>query len=101
MMANVNKFQLKKAEMEILEALNQVIEEKLRSARTNYSKTGKTKQETDWRSGELLWEDEEKTIPKMTDIWDYVDVPDDELTAEQVATIMACESLRKDLESLI
>lgn len=100
-MANVNKFQLKKAEAEILESLNNALDERMKDAGQEYRKTGEQRQKKNWKTDELVWEDEEQTIPSMEEIWDYVEIPESELSDDRVAIIMACTSLKKELEKLL
>ena len=96
-----NKFKEKQFTAEILSDLYNEVEEKERSIRTTYTRIGE-KQDTDWRrGGELLWEDEEKTIPKMTDEWGYVDKDEEELTEEDRLKLKVCQNIKAQLEKMI
>lgn len=95
-----NKFKEKKALAELLEKLYRSVEEEENSAHTEYKPVGK-EQATDWRTGELQWEDEEHTIPKMTDKWDYVVKDDEELCPEDLAKIKACQYVKAQLEKML
>ena len=96
-----NKFKEKQFTAEILNDLYNEVEEKERSIRTTYTRIGE-KQDTDWRrGGELLWEDEEKTIPKMTDEWGYVDRDEEELTEEDRLKLKVCQNIKAHLEKMI
>ena len=95
-----NKFKEKQFTAEILSDLYEEVESKERSIRTHYQPIGEV-QDKDWRSGELLWEDEEKTIPKMKDQWDYVTKSEDEMTEDDYAKIKACQYLKAQLEKMI
>lgn len=98
-MATNKKVMAKRAELEVLGELL----ERLESVRTDticsFEKTG-TRQQTTWR-GEPLWEDEEQTIPKMEDVWEYVPIPEDELTEEQKVKAHAIASIKATLEKMI
>lgn len=60
---------------------------------------GESYQDTDHTTGEPLWEDEAKTIPKMRDKYDYVEK--DELSEEDNIRIKVYHKLMKDLEGLL
>ena len=51
--------------------------------------------------GELLYEDEEKTIPKMRDVYGFVQKPVESLSEEDKLLDEAYQSVLKDLEKLI
>ena len=95
-----NKFKEKQAIAEILDELYRIVDEKENSAHTEYKVVGE-EQAKDWRTGELQWEDEEKTIPKMTGKWDYVVKTDEELDREDLAKIKACQYIKAQLEKMI
>ena len=95
-----NKFKEKQFMAEILNDLYNEVDEKEKSVRTNYEPIGE-KQDMDWRTGELLWEDEEKTIPKMTKEWGYVDKNEEDLTEDDVLRIKVCQQIKAQLEKLI
>jgi hypothetical protein len=96
-----NKFKVKKAEAEILETLYTTVQEKLESAYKDYRKTGTQEQDKDWRTGELLWEDAEQTVPQMKDVWAFVNIPEEELNEDQIATVKACNNIMAYLEKLL
>lgn len=103
-MAN-NKFMEMRKKFEVLERLDKELDAILRDKLYDYRRVKETvtdEQDTSWRTGELLWEDEEKTIPKMrVDCeWDYVARPDEELTDEDKALRKAVDDVRKLLLKL-
>ncbi len=100
-MANVNKFKVRKAEAELLDILYRTVEEKLSETHREYKPTQEQEQDKDWRTGELLWEDEEKTIPKMKNIWAYVDITEEDMDDDRLATVEACKHIMAALEKLI
>ena len=95
-----NKFKEKQFTAEILNDLYEEVESKERNIRTKYEPIGE-KQEKDWRTGELKWEDEEQTIPKMTKEYGYVDKDEDELTEEDRMKLKVCQNIKAQLEKMI
>ena len=95
-----NKFKEKQFLAEILSDLYNEVEQKEKCTRTNYVPVGE-KQSKDWRSGELLWEDEEKTIPKMEKEWGYVDKDEEDLTDDDTLRIKVCQYVKTQLEKMI
>ena len=95
-----NKFKEKQFTAEILSDLYEEVESKERSIRTHYQPIGEV-QDKDWRSGELLWEDEEKTIPKMVKDWGYVDKDEEEITEEDKMKLKVCQNIKSQLEKMI
>ena len=95
-----NKFKEKQFTAEILNDLYNEIEEKENHIRCTYSPIGE-KQDRDWRSGELLWEDEAQTIPKMTKEWGYIDKDEDDLTDEDKLKLKVCQQIKAQLEKMI
>lgn len=96
----LTKFDEKRIEAEILGELYRRLEEKVSETKRDYRRVGfYDEQDVHWKTGELLWEDEEKTIPKMKDKWGYVDK--EELTEEEELTIQVCLKLKLALEKMI
>ena len=83
-----NKFEKKRIEMGYLESVYSLLEDKLKDLM----------QAKDWRTGELLWEDEEKTIPIYRDKYDCVEVFDDELDDEDRLRMSVLNELMAKLE---
>lgn len=99
-MAQYNKFQIKKAEVDILTKLNEKLADLEKDNLMTYTVVGKeTEQATDWRTGELLWEDEEMTIPKYRDHYDYVEKS--VLTDDEKAFQAAVNTVRQALEKML
>ena len=93
-----NKFKEKKILADILDELYEVVEAKERSASTDYVPVGE-EQEKDWRTGELMWEDDEQTIPKMTKKWDYVEK--ETLSESDIILVNMCKHIKTQLEKMI
>ena len=97
----INKFMERKIEAEILSDLYEELERMERNATKRYEAVGKeTVQAKDYRTDELLWEDEEKTIPKYHNRYDYVDVPEEELSDEEKLRAKVIRNLKSKLEKL-
>lgn len=95
-----NKFKEKQILAEILNDLYNEVEMKEKSARSSYVPVGEV-QDKDWRTGELKWEDEEHTIPKMTKEWGYIDKDEDDLTEEDRIRIKVCQHIKAQLEKML
>lgn len=96
-----NKFMERRIEAEILGEVYEELERKLESTTKTYEIVGKEdEQATDYRTGELRWEDEEKTIPYYRDKYDYVDIPEEKLSDEQRLKVKVIKSLMVKLEKL-
>ena len=90
----------KKALLAKVEELVQSLERDREYYAQDYKPVAKSdKQATHWKTGELLWEDEEKTIPKYEDIYDYVDK--EELDDEDKAKITAVDRIIDALCDLV
>ena len=94
-----NKFEKKRIEMGYLESMYSLLEDKLKDLTRRYEVVGKEEEQArDWRTDELLWEDEEKTIPMYRDKYDYVEVFDDELDDEDRLRMSILNELMAKLE---
>lgn len=102
-MADVTRLlETKKAVVDILGELFEKLDHIKKDASQDYKIVGKSdEQATDWRTHELLWEDDDCTIPKYRDIWEYVDIPEDEMTTDRLAKLDAVDAIYKALEKLI
>ena len=97
-----NKFKEKQIMAEILNELYNVVDKKEEDCRQEYRKIGVTdEQAKHWKTGELLWEDAEKTIPKMVDVWDYVMKSDEEMSEDDYVRIKVCQYIKSQLEKMI
>lgn len=95
-----NKFQEKQILAEVLNELYSTLEEKEKSVHRDYRVVGKkATQRRHWNTGELMWEDDEKTIPLMEDDWQYVEKED--LTEEDVLKIKVYKYVMAQLEKMI
>ena len=94
----MTKFAEKRILCEKLEEINAVIEGKIHDVMYTYEYLGDV-QAKDWRTGELLWDDEEKTIPKMESSWG--DKLKEDLTEEEEAKIEALKKIQQTLEKML
>ncbi len=92
----------KREMLEILERFERVLNDEEEDVGKIYKIVGKeTEQARDWKTDELKWEDEEKTIPLYRDKYDYVDKTEDEMTDKDYARLSAIKKLREALEKMI
>lgn len=101
-MKQTTNIRIKKAELEVLDEIYKFLEDRLTSHPfTDWRVVGKyDEQAMDYCTHELLWEDEEKTIPKMRDRYDSVPVPEDEYDEDMIARKAAIERLMAAIDKL-
>ncbi len=96
------KIQMKKAMLEVIEELYSSLENTEKNITHSYEVVGKEdEQATDWRTGELKWEDEEKTIPYYKNKYDYVKRDEADFNDYERAKLDAINEIRKALDKLI
>ena len=95
-----NKFKEMQIKAEILSELYEAVESKERYFGSEYKPVGE-RQASNWRTGELFWEDEEQTIPKMESVWDYVPKNEEDLTEEDKLRLKLCHDIKTALEKMI
>ena len=95
-----NKFKEKQILAEILNELYNHVDEQERHANLKYEPVGE-EQAKDWRTGELQWEDEEHTIPKMSKKWEHIPKEECELSEEDKIRIKMCQFIKTQLEKMI
>ena len=94
------RFTVMRKQAEVLEKLEDVLNEIIRDKSMTWDVVGKEEEQaTSWKTGELLWEDEEHTIPKYKNKYDYV--PKAELDEDDQITIDVCNGFLKKLDKLI
>lgn len=94
------RFTVMRKQAEVLERLEDVLNEIIRDKSMTYDVVGKEEEQArSWKTGELLWEDEEHTIPKYKNKYDYV--PKTELDEDDQITIDVCNGFLKKLDKLI
>jgi len=91
----INRLDVISAKGEILKKISEAIKDFEKDTIMEYKVVGKeSEQATDWRTGELKWEDEEKTIPYYRDKYDYVRLTEEEMTSEKRATLVAIDEVK-------
>lgn len=97
-----NKFKEKQILAEILLDLYNVVEQREKDCQQDYRKVGVTdEQDKHWRTGELLWEDEAQTVPKMKEKWDYVAKTEEEMSEDDRLRLKVCQQIKAQLEKMI
>lgn len=96
----MNNIKVKRITLEYLERLFDNLESYENDTKMSYEVVGKEdEQAKDWRTDELLWEDEDKTIPRYRDKYDYVEKT--EFSEEDKIRLEAIATIKKALEKLI
>lgn len=94
------RFTVMRKQAEVLERLEDVLNEIIRDKSMTWDVVGKEEEQArNWKTDELLWEDEEHTIPKYKNKYDYV--PKKELDEDDQITIDVCNGFLKKLDKLI
>ena len=97
-----NKFQEKQILADVLNDLYNTVEQKEKQVHYEYKIVGKKDvQRRHWGTGELMWEDEEKTIPLMEDDWQNVPRAEEDLTEEDLLRIKVYKYVMAQLEKMI
>lgn len=96
-MANI-KLAHKKAELEVLEGLHEKLDAMEHDILTEWAPTGEVEQAKDWRTGELLWLDDEHTQPKMRDVYGSMPKSLDALEETERLKLQAINNLRDYLD---
>ena len=95
-----NKFEEKRIEVEMLGRLYKTVESEIIDVQHEYKVTGKsTEQAKNWRTGELLWQDDEHTVPLMADV--YGSVEKEELSEYDQLRIAVYKRILTALEKMI
>jgi hypothetical protein len=96
----MNSIKVKRITLEYLEKLMADLESYEDDIKKEYIVVGKEEEQArNWKTDELLWEDEEKTIPKYRDKYDYV--PKKELNENDKINLEAINTIKKALEKLV
>lgn len=98
----MKKIKQKQEVLRILGRLYDILESETRDAGCDYVEVGKeTTQKKHWKTGELLWEDDEKTIPKYDSIYDWVKKKPEDFSDDDKTTMSAIEIIEKHLDKLL
>ena len=95
----INRLDVISAKGEILRKLADSLKSYEQDTLYEYKCVGKEEEQArDWRTDELKWEDEEKTIPYYRDKYEYVKVSEAEMTDERRAALVAIEEVKAFLD---
>ena len=100
MKTSLQKLKVKVQVLDIIKRFYEILDSNEEDTSLEYTVVGKTdEQAVDWHTKEPLWEDEDKTIPKYKDKYDYVkkEVLDD----DDKARLEAINQIRTALEKLV
>lgn len=104
-MSEINIFKRHQIVAEELDSLTESLRSKIKGLSESYQRTGNVVQSKrynyDTHSYDLLWEDDEKTIPLMEDEYDYLPITDDELSEEQLLRKEVCKTILVELEKML
>lgn len=96
-----NKFETAKVKAEILERVYNSVKDMRDQVTRDWRDLGTTHQEKNWRTDELVWEDEEKTIPHMVKDYGYVDKTSDEYTEADKIQMKVLDEVLAYIEKLV
>ena len=91
----------KKAMLEVIERLFSELDNIEEWEAKEYRQVGVEDEQATDRNGNLLLEDEEKTVPKYRAKYDYVTIPKNELSEDALAKLDAVSKVRTALEKLV
>lgn len=97
---SIEKIREKKQMLDLLQKILSTLDSEENDTKMEYRATGKTEtQKKHWKTGELLWEDEEKTIPVYETKYDYVEK--EEFSEDDKAKLEAINQIRTAIEKLV
>lgn len=98
----MTRFENIKLTAEILQDIYAYLEQRVEDKTKRYEVVGKSdKQKTSWKTGELMWEDEEHTIPVYENVYDYVTYDVENLDEADRNFVEVVRRIQKDLEKLL
>ena len=95
------KFAEMKGLIEVLEQTFSYVQNIKEDTAREWRVIGKEKEQAVGLNGELRWEDEAKTIPHYRNEYGEVTLTPEEMTDEQYAKYVACDTILKALEAMI
>jgi len=100
MKTSLQKLKVKAQVLDIVKNFFETLDRYEEDTSQEYTVVGKTdEQAVDWHTKEPLWEDEEKTIPKYRDKYDYIQK--ENLDEDDKAKLEAINIVRATLEKLV
>lgn len=95
-------FQKKREMLNVMERLFKILDDEEEDLKQSYEVIGKEEEQaTNWKTGELLFVDEEKTIPLYRDKYGYIDRKESDYTDIDFAKLDAIKTIKQALEELI
>jgi len=100
MKTSLQKLKVKAQVLDIVKDFYERLDRYEEESSLEYTVVGKSEEQAvDWHTKEPLWEDEDKTIPKYRDKYDYVKKED--LSDDDKARLEAINVIRTTLEKLV
>lgn len=100
MKTSLQKLKVKAQVLDIVKYFFEILDRNEEETSQEYACVGKSdEQAVDWHTKEPLWEDEDKTIPKYRDKYDYV--KKENLDEDDKAKLEAINIVRATLEKLV
>lgn len=100
MKTSLQKLKVKAQVLDIVKDFYECLDRYEEETSLEYTVVGKSEEQAvDWHTKEPLWEDEDKTIPKYRDKYDYVKKED--LSDDDKARLEAINVIRTTLEKLV
>lgn len=98
----MKKLKEKQEIIRILGRMYDILENEMRDAIYDYAEVGReTQQKKHWQTGELMWEDDEKTIPRFDPIYDWVKKNPEDISDRDRILISAIEKIESHLDKLL
>ena len=96
----MNAIKEKRMMLEVLEELMETLDTQEKNVRMELGVVGKEEtQARNWKTDELVWDDDEKTIPHYNNKYDYI--PKQELSENDSTKLKAIEKIRATLEKMV
>lgn len=96
----MNAIREKRMMLEVLEELMETLDTQEKNVRMEWGVVGKEDvQARNWKTDELVWDDEEKTIPHFNNKYDYI--PKEDLSENDQIKLKAIEKIRATLEKMV
>ena len=97
----ISKFDEVRGLVDALETVIENVNNERKWQCKSYQKIGYEDEQAKDRDGNLLWEDEEQTIPKYREKWDYVDVDIETMSDKDYAKYLAFNKILETLNNMI
>lgn len=96
----MNAIKEKRMMLEVLEELMETLDTQEKNVHMEWGIVGKEEtQARNWKTDELVWDDDEKTIPHYNNKYDYT--PKEKLSEDDETKLKAIEKIRSVLEKMV